>query len=166
MTCGGTAKKIPEMNRLTDERLLHEINIPEKAGKQRTQSKEDPDTVWAEGVATRHGACDKRRPKPHQNAGDDAGNDALPRDGAVYLREVAVGFAVQSDGNHRAKDAGSEHAGVALWLQNVAGDDADDQRDADGNRKGDGQTGHINASYEQKISEVEYGAAGQCRKDV
>src|SRR5712692_5844453 len=138
MTCGGPAKQIAETNGYTDERFLHEVNIPEETGKQRAQSKEDPNTVRAEGVPTCHGAGNERRPKSHQDARDDAGDDALFGDGAVYVGKVAVGFAVQNDRDHRAKHTCSQHAGVPLRLQNVAGDDAYDQCDTDGNREGDG----------------------------
>src|SRR6266852_2234535 len=162
MTCGGPAKKIPEMNWLTDERFLHEINIPYEAGKQCAQGKEDPDTVRTEGVPSRHGARNERRPKPHQDARDDTGDDALLGDGAVYVGKVAVGFAIQNDRNDRAEYTSGEHARVPLRLQNVAGDNAYYERDADGNREGDGQAGHVDASDEQEIGQIEYGAAGQC----
>src|SRR5216683_3548296 len=138
VACCSPAKEIAEMNRLTDKRLLHEINVPEEAGKQCAQREEDPDTVWAEGVASRHGARDEGRPKSHQDARDDAGDDALLGDGAVYAGKVAVGFAVEHNRNHRAEYTGSEHARMPLRLQNVAGDNANDQRDTDGNREGDG----------------------------
>src|SRR5258707_13557664 len=108
------------MNRLTDKRLLHEINIPEEAGKQCAQSEEDPNTVWAERVASRHSARDEGRPKTHQDARDDAGDDAFLGDEAVYAGKVAVGFAVEHDCNHRAKDTCREHARRPLPLQNIA----------------------------------------------
>src|SRR6266851_7352610 len=117
------------MNRLTDKRLLHEINIPEEAGKQCAESEEHANTVWAEGGASRHSARDERRPKSHQDARDDAGNDAFLGDGAVYAGKVAVGFAVEHDGDHRAEYTSGEHAGMPLRLQNVAGHNTYDQRD-------------------------------------
>src|SRR5258707_1172860 len=91
MTCCRPAKKIAEMNRLTDKRLLHEINIPEEAGKQCAESEEHANTVWAEGVASRHSARDEGRPESHQDARDDAGDDAFLGDGAVYAGKEAVG---------------------------------------------------------------------------
>src|SRR5690242_5369203 len=166
MTFGGAAKQIAETNGLADERLLHEINVPEEAGEQRAESEEHPNTVWTERVAARHGAGDERRPQSHQDAGDDAGDDALLGDGAVYVGEVAVGLPIEHDRDYRAKYAGSKHAGVPFGLQNVAGDHAHDQRDADGNREGNGQAGHINASDEQQVGQIEYGAAGQSGEEI
>src|SRR5713226_3511865 len=91
VACCRPAKEISEMNRLTDKRLLHEINIPEEAGKQCAESEEHANTVWAEGVASRHSARDEGRPESHQDARDDAGDDAFLGDGAVYAGKVAVG---------------------------------------------------------------------------
>src|SRR5260370_8112233 len=57
-----SAKKISEMNRLADKRLVHEVDIPDETGKQRAQRQEDGDAVWAERVSPSHGARHEGRP--------------------------------------------------------------------------------------------------------
>src|ERR1700751_2796609 len=54
MTLHRSAKKISEVNGLADQRLLHEINIPDETGEQRSQRQEDRNAVGAKRVPARH----------------------------------------------------------------------------------------------------------------
>ncbi len=64
---------------------------------------------------------------------------------------MGVCFAVQNDGDHGASHTGGEHAGIAFRLQNKTRDDAHDESDADGNREGGGQSGHVDAGHQEKV---------------
>ena len=68
MTANRPFKKIGEFYRLADQRVLHKINIPDEAGKQRTQSQEYRGAVGAQSLAASHGVSHKRRPKAHQDS--------------------------------------------------------------------------------------------------
>ena len=52
-----------ERNRFTDERVLHEVEIPDEAGKQRAEAQKDADAVGAKRVAVRHGVGRGMAPK-------------------------------------------------------------------------------------------------------
>src|SRR5205814_2771777 len=79
-----------------NERPLHEVDVPDEAREQRAKCEEYGGGVGAEcpqrcavdfmGHSTGH----KGRPEPHQDSGDDAGDDALPRCRATGAREAAV----------------------------------------------------------------------------
>ena len=89
--------------------------------------------------------------RSHQHAGNDADDDAFAR-GFSVCAQFAVSFAVEYYGDYCAEHSGAQHRHVAALLLHEAEDRADDQRDADGYREGDGQAGHVYRCHQQQDS--------------
>ena len=115
-----SSKVTAETYRLPHQRFLHEIDIPNEAGEQRTQRQKHGNAVGTQRVAVRHRMRNKRRPKSHQNSGDHAGDNALLRYRAACAGQAAVRFAVEDHGDERAHHAGREQCSITLGLQDVA----------------------------------------------
>src|SRR5579862_9270114 len=124
-------KEIRKVHRLTDKRLLHEIDIPNQAGKKCAKRKENGDAVWPERFSLGHRMSDERRPNAHQNSGHHTSDDALFRDCAISCGQRTVRFSIEDYRNHGASDSRSKQHHIALWLKDVARNDADHERNAD-----------------------------------
>src|SRR5580704_11231654 len=120
MSRGRPPEKVAEMDWLAHERFFHEINVPDETRKQRAEGEEDADAVRTEGVSLGHGTRDEGRPESHQDARDDASDDALLRNGAVRVGETPVGFAIQYDGDYRANYTGGKQPSISIGLKNIA----------------------------------------------
>ena len=81
----GAVEESAECDRLADERMLHEVEIPDEAGEQRAEAKENADAVGSERIAVRHGVSGEGRPGAHQNTGNDAGDESFARDSLIAL---------------------------------------------------------------------------------
>src|SRR5258708_8757685 len=134
MSRGRTTEEAAEIDRFANQRLLHEINVPDETRQQRSEGQKDRHAVGPERRAVlghvRHRASDERRPQAHQDSGDNAGDNALARDRAAGAGETSVGFSVEDYGYESASNAAREEHHVASGLQRVAQDDPDYQRDS------------------------------------
>src|SRR6185369_4634996 len=126
-----SAEKPTEADRFANQRMLHEIDVPDGARKQGTEGEENRNTVWPKLIAMSHRAGHEGSPESHQYAGHDTGDNAFARDGFSCARKASVGFT-----DHDHSDQGTEHAAckqgqVAYWLQDVAQHNSDDESDSD-----------------------------------
>ena len=155
MSEGRGAEETGETDRVADERLLHEVDVPNEAGEQRTECEEDGSGVGAESPEHRavnfvgHGTGHEGRPEPHQDSGDDAGDDALPRCRATGAREAAVGLAIQNHRDNRAEHSRCQECGIPFRVLRIAGNDADHQRDSNRDWKCNREAGHIDGRDQQ-----------------
>jgi hypothetical protein len=88
-----------------------------------------------------------------------AGDDALLRNRAAGNGEAAIGFSVEDDGDECANARRLREAPHFPSAAGVARNHADDERDSDGNGKGDGEPGHIDRGHQQQVRQIENGAA-------
>src|SRR5690349_727144 len=146
MAGGGSVEKAAEVHGIADQRALHEVDVPDKAGEQGAERQEDAHTIGSEGVAAGHGVGDKRSPQAHQDAGNDADYNTFSRHRTTGSGQAAIGLAVKDYRQQRAGHTGSQEGGASLRLQGIAQHHAHDQGDADGNRESDRQSGHVNGS--------------------
>src|ERR1700723_3831198 len=122
MSRGWGAKESGEVDGFSDERMLHEIDVPDEAGEKRAKCKKDSDRIGSERIAVGHGMSDEGRPEAHEDSGDDADDDALAGSRAAAAGEASVGFADQDDGDERAGNACTKKSGISFGLDDVAGD--------------------------------------------
>src|SRR6267378_5190809 len=92
------AEEFAEVYRLTHERLLHEIDVPDETGEQGAKREEDANAVGPERASLGHRVSYEGRPKTHQDSGDDADNDAFLRNGGGDFFQAAVGLAIEDHG--------------------------------------------------------------------
>ena len=65
-----------------------------------------------------------------------------------------------------ARDAESKKSRIAFRLQRVTQNSSDHQCDSDGDRKCDGESGHVDRSHEQEIGEIEECASDERVHDI
>src|ERR1051326_8027269 len=80
-------------HRFPDQRLLHEINVPDKAREQRPEREKDYRTIRTQRGATGCRIGDDRIPQTHQHARDDAYDDAFARHGTPRAGQASVSLA-------------------------------------------------------------------------
>src|SRR5580693_3541330 len=100
MSRGRSTKKSPEAHWIADERMFHEVNIPNKTGEQCSERQEYGCAIRTQRIAARHRVSHKRSPQAHQDARDHAGDNTFLRDGTSGVGQTAVGLPVQ---NYRVK---------------------------------------------------------------
>ena len=91
----------------------------------------------------------------------------MPRVVAAFGRALALAIScgVQHDGYGDQGDSAEEEQGVARRVEQVAGNRADDQRQADADREGDGEAGYIDGGDKKKVGDVEDHSAGNGEED-
>ena len=90
----------------------------------------------------------------HQQTADDTQDDAARTDlGASFAPSVRKG--VDDDGHRYKRDSAKEKERVTRRLNNIAEYDADDQSEADANRKCDGHSSDVNCCDQQEVRYVE-----------
>src|SRR5689334_9881386 len=87
-----------ETHRLADDGMPHKVNVEKEAADQRAQREENRDSIWIQGMRSRHGARNKRSERAHEHARDDANSHAFSRDRLARSSHGSVGLANENDG--------------------------------------------------------------------
>ena len=97
----------------------------------------------------------QRIKRAHQYAGDQAQHNAPRGGGFGSAVTLAIGSGVQHNGHCDQRDAAKEQQRIARRANQIAGDRAHNQRQANAYREGDGQTGNLDGGHQQQIGYVE-----------
>src|ERR1700721_1346698 len=166
MSRGRSPKKSPEAHWIAYEWMFHEVNIPNKAGEQCSERQEYGCAIRPQRIAASHRVSHKWSPQAHQNAPDHARENTFLRDGTSGGGQTAVSLPVQNDRDESAGNTEGQEYRIPFRLQRITQNYSYDQRDANRNRKRDGQSGHINRGYEQEVGKVKQSSADQCIDNV
>ena len=165
MLGSGRAEVVAGWNGRADDGFPHEDGVEDEAAEEGTEGEEDGGGVGGEGVAAGHGARDEWSEDAHEQSGDNADDHTAARDVACRT-QGSVGFAYEYDRDDGHEDACSEQEGIAARLNGVAEDNAFDQRDADGDGKGDGEADDLDACNEEYVGDIEDEAADRGVEEV
>src|SRR5215467_1438749 len=110
-------------------------------------------------MSLRHGMRYKGGPKTHQDSGNDGDDDTFARKRARGLLKTRISLAIKDHGDDGTRDSCSEQQGVPNWLKDVTRDNANDQSNANGNRKRRSQASHIDGGNQQEVGKIEDRAA-------
>src|SRR5580693_124992 len=99
--------------------MFHEIDIPNETRQQSSEAKKKGSAVRPQRVSMREGSRSERRPQSHQDAGDNANDDA-PARGPFPGLQFAICFAVQNHSGDSAQYSRRKHVYIASLLLDVA----------------------------------------------
>src|SRR5208283_2066228 len=97
----GSSEKTGKTHGLSNERVFHEISVPDQTREQGAQREKNGNAVGTKCVAGGHRVRHEGGPEPHQNAGHDADDNTLFGDRAASNRQTAIGFSVHDHGDKR-----------------------------------------------------------------
>ncbi len=106
---------------------------------------------------------DQRIKRAHQQAGDEREHDTARGGGLGVGLALAVSGGVEEDGHGNQGNSAEEEQGIGRGADEVTGNRADDQRQADADGEGDSEAGHIDGGDQQQVGDVEDDTAEQRR---
>src|SRR5712691_2410965 len=118
----GSLEKARETYGFAYKRLFHEVNVPDEAGEECTQSEKYRAAIWTQRITilgVGHGARHEWGPQAHQNARNNADDDAFLRHLFAGTRQTAVGFAVEKNRDQGTHHTYSQEHGVSPGLKRV-----------------------------------------------
>src|SRR5277367_4564854 len=101
-----------------------------------------------------HRVGNKRRPQPHQHAGNNASRDAFLRRRTRHPGETPISLAVHDHRNNRASHSHREQTRIPFGLLQVTGDHPHHQRNPNRNRKSNRQPRHVNRRHQQQVRQI------------
>src|SRR4051812_10806004 len=132
------SKESSQAYRLSHQRMLHEIKIPDEAGEQRAQSEKDGRAIRCQGIAAGHRVSHERIPQAHQYSRDNARNQTFSGELTARAGKISVGFPIEDHRDQRTKHANAEKHRVTFLLQRVTKHSSNNQSDSDGDGEGNG----------------------------
>ena len=129
-TEGATAEVFSKADRLALHRQIHEVQVVNERREEHADGKEEahrvsPQTLFG-GAAHLH----QRVERSHQQAAHQRNDNSLDieilGDFAVFLRIGAVGERIDDDRRQHQSDAGEDQKRIALRVDDVVPDDAND----------------------------------------
>jgi len=103
----------------------------------------------------------KGGPKAHKDSGNDGDDEALARKRVRGSWKTGISLAVKDHGDDRRRDAHGKQQGIPFGLKDVTRHNANDESNANGNREGRSQAGHIDRGNEQEVRKIEDSAADE-----